>query len=408
MSRSGRAAVVALVRTAFGELRSNADLQVLFLAYGGIWFVTDLYTQLVPLLFQHLGIAASVLGLAWSAVAAVEILFSPVTGVVADEYDRMTVGAVACLLLAGLFGLFAVVEQVAGIVTLMVLIGALRLLLGNTATAAVSENLPDAIDGMGWGLRDACLYAGGALGLAGGGLFVARTERPAGAFLLVVPVLLSLAGLFGSRGTFARPARRSLPDPEVLSPASVRERFREISNWVALRRLLLAKLLAGLGIGGTMFLLPVFAVDLGVGSGTYLLLFAASNLAGVAVSLVGGVLSNVLDTKRLYVGNFAIEAAMLLTFAATTTTWVFVVGLGLFAAQTVFEPAVMAFFFEQFADEEAARAWSVSGLVSKSASLVAPVLGGVAYTVSPRLTFAAGGVLTALAAVAGATVPRGS
>jgi len=398
---------MSYIRNASIELRTNPELQVLFLAFAGIWFVNDLYRQVIPLLFKQMGISPAVLGLAWSTVAVTEVVFSPITGVIADKYDRMGIGSIACFALTILFSLFYVAQQLTVIVVLMIGVGAGQLLLGNTATATVSEELPDQISGIGWGLRDAFIYLGSGFGLATGGILIASTDSTRIAFLAFCPIMLLLGILFARRGTFIFDLSFSIKDVHFVSLSNISANIREVSDQPILRKFLLVQALVSLGMGGTMFLLPVFAVDIGLGQSRYLIIFAVSNLVGIVMSLIGGLASNVIPKKHLYVTNFIVEAAMLLMFAITTNIFFFGVAMSLFVIQTIFEPAVVGFFFDQFDDEEAARAWSIDGVVSKSASIIAPALGGVIYAIDPRITFATGGLLTGIAALVGATIPRG-
>jgi MFS family permease len=153
--------------------------------------------------------------------------------------------------------------------------------------------------------------------------------------------------------------------------------------------------------------------------------FAAYGVAAAPVSLYGGGLADRRSRKRLYVANYAAEAAMLAGFAlaagvpgvvaASPTAadplarWfgpaLFAVGLALYVAQTAFEPAVLAYFFDRFDDDVVGRAWSVEGVVAKAAGVVAPVAGGALYAVTPRLPFVVGAALLAGAAGVAVTLP---
>lgn len=403
MTRTADESIPVRIRDATVRMVGDPDLRVLYVAFAGIWFANDLYAQLVPLLFAELRIPSTVLGVAWSAVAVVEVAFSPLTGVVADEYDRMSVGAITCFVLTALYAAFLLVGTVAAVVGLMLLVGAVRLLFGNTVTAAISETLSDEIAGIGWGLRDGFIYLGSALGLATGGAIVALTGDVQTVFVALAPVTFLVGVFLWVRGTLTLPDV-SLADFRSVSVPSVLEPVREISDWGVLRKFLVVKVFVGFGVGGTMFLLPVFAVDVGIGASGFLAIFAASHLVGIVMSVLGGVVANVFSRKYLYVANFAVEGAMLLAFAATSNVLFFGIGMSLFVVQTLFEPAVVSFFFEQFDDEEAGRAWSVDGFVSKGVVIVAPAVGGAVYAVDPHLTFAAGGVLTLLAAAVATTI----
>lgn len=382
----------------------DSDLQVLYIAFAGIWFANDLYAQLVPLLFTQLNIPSTILGISWSVVAIIQVTFSPLTGIIADEYDRMSVGAIACFGLAVLYTLFFVADSAIVIIIIMAFVGAFRLLVGNTATATISEALPDQISGIGWGLRDAFIYFGSAVGLATGGVLVGFYDDIRFAFLALIPSMIFVGALFAVRGSMTPSFTISISDIQFNLVSDIVDPIREISNWGILRKFIVVKIFVGFGMGGTMFLLPVFAVDIGINASDFLVIFAASHFIGILMSLIGGIAANIVSRKSLYVANFVVEAIMLLTFAITTNILFFGIAMSLFIIQTIFEPAVIGFFFDQFDEEEAGRAWSVDGLVSKGVSIIAPAVGGAVYAANPRLAFAGGGILTALAAIVAATI----
>ncbi|MFB6068984.1 MAG: MFS transporter [Halobacterium sp.] len=143
----------------------------------------------------------------------------------------------------------------------------------------------------------------------------------------------------------------------------------------------------------------MYAVDLGVDASAFLVVFGAAHLVAVPFTLAGGVLTDRLPRKPLYVGNYAIEVAMLAAFALAEGAVLFFAGVALFVLQTTFEPAVLAYFFDQFGDDEAGRAWGIDGTVARGVGVLAPALGAALYGVEPRFAFGAGAV-----AMAGATL----
>lgn len=398
--------VLRSVKGSAAELVSNQDIRVLFLVFSGIWFVNDLYRQIVPLLFNQFGYSTVILGVALSMVAVIEVIISPITGVIADTFDRLAVGGIASLGLAVLFTAFALSDSLQVFIVLMAGVGGFHTLLNNTATAAISESFSDNTKGIGWGIRDASIYLGGAAGLAVGGGVVAWVTDVRVAFLPCILLLLGMSALSFRRSLISLSGGRIASELSSLSRLKILDPFREFSDWNILYRFLVVKVLSGLGMGGTMFLLPVFATDIGIGASNYLFLLATSSLLGVGMSLLGGIALQFVHSKHLYVLNFAVEAAMLFGFAITTNAVFFVVGIGLFAVQTAFEPAVITFFFDKFDDDEGGRAWSIDGMVSKGVGIAAPVVGGAIYSIDPQTTFALGGVLTMLAAIVAVTIPE--
>jgi predicted MFS family arabinose efflux permease len=162
---------------------------------------------------------------------------------------------------------------------------------------------------------------------------------------------------------------------------------------------------SALGMGMCFYLVPVYAVDLGIGAGAFLLMFGGSHLFAIPFTVAGGVLTDRWNRKALFVGNYAIEVAMLAAFALAGGKPLFVVGIALFVLQTTFEPAVLAYFFDQFEESEAGTAWGLDGTVTRGIGIVAPPIGAAVYGVQPRSAFVAGTVFMTLSTVVALTLP---
>jgi len=246
---------------------------------------------------------------------------------------------------------------------------------------------------------------------------VAATSNVGAAFVPLFVVALAAAAVLWRRRDGAVPAGAVLASArEALTDAAPLSAFRAVSDWSVLARLCAVEALAVLGAGMSLFLLPAYAVVVGVPVGAVLFLFAAYNLLAAPVSLYGGGLADRRSRKSLYVANYAAEAAMLFGFAlaagvpvpgvgAAVGIPLFGAGLALYVVQTAFEPAVLAYFFDQFEEGEAGRAWSVEGVVAKAAGVVAPAAGGALYNVAPRLPFLVGGLLMGGATLVAVTLP---
>ncbi|PSQ16314.1 hypothetical protein BRD00_11545 [Halobacteriales archaeon QS_8_69_26] len=448
------------LRVAVRGILGDPDLRTLYAVYLLLFVVAELYRQALPLYFRALGIPIAVLGLGKSVATALEVLASPAFGVAADEYDRFAMAAVAGLVLAGAFALLGVAATPAALVALMALIAVTRLALNNAATPAVDEALDGEFAGIGWGIRDVSIYGGAALGLALGGVVSSVLPSVRFAFFALVPVLLLTTALLwrnrdgvdregsgdgetggagddapeGSESGAAEGSDDGTPggsgsneaegpgdgeadDREGSSPGGDRsplDRVRsglrpsvpDLPNPPVLARFLAITLLSNGGMGMTVFLLPVLAVDLGIGAGEFLFLFSGSFAVSAPLSVLGGVAADRFDRKYLYVGNFLAETLMLAAFAVASSVPLFVVGTALYVVQTTFEPAVATFFFDSFDEDVAGTAWGITGTASKAAGVAAPVGGAVLYELDPAFAFAAGAVLLAGATLVALTLPR--
>lgn len=402
------------LEAAWGRLYRDSEFRVLFVVFALHMAVAEAYGQALPLLFGALGLSAALLGVALSLASAVEVVLSPLAGVVSDAADRLTVTTFAVGLLGIVLGSFLVVSSAAGAVALVVLYAVGNRFFNTSAMAAVNETLEDGFEGFGWGVRDVGLYLGGAVGVGAGGVVVATF----GDVRFVFGVLVVVVGLLGAvlwrasdPGGTDRESDRGLRTAlarwrTAVTATGVVESFRAVSEPWTLARLLVVDGLVGLGVGMSLFLLPLYAAELGIGAGRYLLLFSGSLLLAAPLSLVGGVLADAVEQKWLYVGNATVEAAMLFAFALTGSARFFLVGLALYVIQTAFEPAVVAYIFGLFDDDEGGRVWSLDGMVSKAIGAVAPAVGGFLFGVEPRLVFLAGGVLTLAGALVATTMPR--
>lgn len=389
------------IRDGFRAALADRERAGLLAAYLLLFVVTDAYGQLLPLYYEAAGVSVAALGVAKSVGNGVEAAASGPVGVLADRGDRAAIAVVAGGLLAVTLVGFPFAASALTLGALVVGFAAARLVFNTAATPLLSASFESGAEGVGWAVRDTAIYLGGALGVAGTGVAVARLGYDA-AFLALVPALVALVAVLVAthrpdfRGEFAL----SLPSwPRPV--AAVRELSRP---WV-LARFLAVKLFAGLGMGSCFYLLPVYAVRLGVDAGTFLLAFGAAKAVSVAFTLAGGLATDRVSRKWLYVGNFAVETLMLAVLALADAPALLFVGVGLYVLQTTFEPAVLAFFFDQFDDEEGGRAWGISGTVARGTGIVAPAVGGAVYAARPSLAFGLGAVAMLAATAAAVTLP---
>ncbi|MEF8773778.1 MAG: MFS transporter [Halobacteriales archaeon] len=396
---------LSAVREEFLAVARDRERAGLLAAYALLFVVTDAYAQVLPLHYRAVGVSIAALGVAKSVANAVEAAASTPVGILADEGDRAAVAVATGGVMAVVLAAFPFAASAVTLGALVVAYAAARLAFGVAATPLLSESFADGSEGVGWAVRDVGIYAGGAVGTAGAGVVVARVAGVAPVFLALVPAALALVAVLAythrptwDLGVSRRDLLAGWPPNPVAS-------IRAISRPRVLARFLAVKLLGGLGWGLSMFLLPVYAVDLGVAASAFLLAFGAAHVASIPFTLVGGMLTDRLDRKRLFVGNYAIKVAMLGTFALAGGAPLFAVGLSLFVVQTTFEPAVLAYFFDQFDDDESGRAWGVTGTVARGVGVVAPAAGAAIYEVEPGLTFGAGAAAMAGATLVALTLP---
>lgn len=388
--------------------------RTLLVAFGTLFFVTELYAAAVPLLFDAVGLSAALYGVARAAANGVEMFSSPVLGTLADEYGRVRVAAVAAVGTALALVGVGFARSFPILVGLIVVVAVGRLAVNNAVTPALSAVFDDGDAGTGWGLRDVVLYGGSALGLAvGGGLTAGGGVRAV--FPALAAVSFGLAVVLWRRvGGDAVADAGSEQNDDSGDGDGVLSSVRSLSRPGVFARIAVVDFLVGVGTAALAFL-PLLAVTVGRSTTEFLALYGGAHLLAAPLSVVGGVLADRYSRKLLYVGNFAVEAAMLAAFAATalgegpagTTveTVLFLFGLALFVAQTTFEPGVLAYFFDVFPEEEGGRVWGLKGSVSKTAGLVGPVVLGWLYTLDPQLPFLVGAVLTAGGVVVAATLP---
>jgi MFS family permease len=404
-------------RGAVARVFRDGDLRAYYLAFAALALVWEVYGRALPLLFEQVGLSLALLGFGRAGGSVLALVAEPVSGLLADRVDRAAMAAAAGVVLGALLGLLGLARSAPALVALVALAPPARQFVTNAVTPAVDAAAADGGEGLAWGIRDVGLYGGSALGAAVAGAALAATDDVGTAFLPLFAVLLVVSVVLWRRRDIDHAAGDVLAMVrEALEGVDPLGAFRDVSEWSVLARFCAVELFAVLGAGTSLFLLPAYAVEVGVPVDAVLFVFAAYNLLAAPVSLYGGVLADRHSRKWLYVGNYAIEAVMLGGFAlaagvpvpgldAAAGVPLFGVGLALYVAQTAFEPAVLAYFFDQFDDEEAGRAWSVEGTVAKAAGVVAPAAGGVLYSVAPRLPFLVGGASMAVAALVAMTLP---
>ena len=382
--------------------RRRSGLVVCFLL---LYLVASTYQQVVPLYYKELGVSIVALGLAKSGGNVVEAVASTPAGVLADRIDRAAIIVVAGLALAVALLVFPLATSALALGLLVVAFAAARLVFNVAAQPLLDDSFTEGSEGVGWATRDVAIYAGGAIGLVGAGLVTDYLTSVRPVFLALIPAIVLMVAIlvYTHRPSLTVDISRSDLVPDW--PSRPLAPFRELSHPRVLLRFLVVDAFSALGMGMCFYLVPVYAVDLGIGAGAFLLVFGGSHLFAIPFTVAGGVLTDCWNRKALFVGNYAIEVAMLAAFALAGGRPLFVVGIALFVLQTTFEPAVLAYFFDQFDESEAATAWGLDGTVTRGIGILAPPIGAAVYGLEPRFAFGAGAVFMTLSTVVALTLP---
>lgn len=391
----------------------DRELSALLVTVALLGVATEAYHRALPLFVRSVGIPVVVLGLAESLAAGAQAVASTPLGLLADRVDRATLAGLGGLALAVLLGLFGFVgtSSALALIVVVVLIAVVRLAASNSLTPLVEATLGER-SGLGWGFYGAAVYLGGAIGLAIASVVIGETLAwdIQSVFLAVVPALcLGIAVLW-----WVHPPAISIEDirpvPSTGDSSPLRPdllgAFQRVSRPRALLGLCLADALVTTGTAGSLFLLPLLAVDLGVAAETFLLGFGASLLVGAVLSLIGGVLADRVHSKRIYVANFLAEVAMLSAFALAGGAPLFAIGVGLYTIQTAFESGYIDYLFSLFEEDETGRVWGLNGTVNKAAATLGPAGGGVLYSMDPHAPFAGGAILVGLGTIVATGMPR--
>ncbi|MFB6111266.1 MAG: MFS transporter [Halobacteriaceae archaeon] len=385
-------------------------LAALLVAYALLSVATEAYSRALPLLVRAVGVPVAALGLAESLAAGAEAVVSTPLGVLADRVDRPTVAGLAGLGLAALLTVLGTVGLTSslGLVAIVVAIAVVRLAFSNSVTPLVESTLGDQ-SGTGWGFYGAAVYLGGAVGLGLASVVIGPTlTLPVRfVFLAVVPALVAaVVALWWE----CPPVRPTVGAPDWTEWAGVPRldplgAIRQISRPRALVGICAADAVVTVATSGSLFLLPLLAVDIGLRADIFLLGLGSSFLAGAALSLIGGWLADRVHSKVVYVTNFVAETAMLAAFALADGAMLFAIGIGLYTVQTAFESGYIDYFFSLFTDDEAGRVWGINGTVNKVAGAIGPAGGGILYGLDPHLPFAVGAALLATGTAIAWTLP---
>lgn len=381
----------------------------LFLGYLLVFVVTDAVAQLLPLYYAALGVPVAALGAAKSVGNALEAVAAGPTGALADRVDRAAIAVVAGAALAVVLAGLPLADSAVTVGALVVGFGLARLVFTTATTPLLSASFEDGSEGVGWAVRDVGLYLGGGLGIVGAGVATRLLGGVGPAFLVLVPAVGLLVAVL------VRTHRPSLPRPSGatlgrllaggLERPTPLATLRSLSRPWLLARFLALKLFANLATGVSLYLLPVYALDRGVGAELFLLVYGGLQVVSIPFTVAGGLLTDRTSRRALHAGNYAVETVMIAVLAVADGPLLLWAGLGVYVLQTTFEPAVLAYFFDRFAEEEAGTAWGVAGTVARGAGVLAPALGGVLYGVAPRLPFLVGAAAMVPAVLVALTLP---
>lgn len=394
------------LRDEFAAAVADRQRAGLIVAYLLLYVVVDGYAQVIPLYYRSVGVSIAAFGLAKSAGNAVEAVASTPAGVLADTADRAAVAVVTGGVLAAVLVAFPAATTALTLGALVVVFAVARIVFEVVATPLLSESLADGSEGVGWAVRDVAVAAGGAVGIGGAGVLVARLGGVSGVFLALAPAAVALVAIVA---VSHRPSFRfegSLGALVAGWPPNPLASFRTISRPWVLARFLGIQFFAALGMGLCFYLLPVYAVDLGISPSDFLLAFGAAKVLSIPFTLAGGVLTDLVTRKWLYVANFALDVLMLSALALAGGAPLFLVGLGFFVLSTTGKPALLAYFFDQFDEDESGRAWGIEGSVIRGVGIVAPAAGAALYGIDPSLAFGAGAVSLFCATLVALTLPR--
>ena len=311
-------------------------------------------------------------GLALGVASITSVIFSTVSGRIADRRGRRPVflvgGAVMVVCYLGL----ALTPGMAGVIAIRLVAGAAEATFVVASYTVVVDTAPEERRGEAMSLITLASYLGLTVGpvaadlVLGGSRFALVWLVAAG---LVVTALISVAGVRETRPqTETAPSGAWLPPRAALLPG-------------------LLVLIAMTGFGGFGAFAALYARELGIGRPGFV--FALFGIVIVVVRAIGRKLPDALGPRRMLAFSFVSLAIGLATIGAWHSPAGLLVGTVVFATgqALAYPSAVLLAMNASGAEERAAVVGSVGAFVDVALGLGAIVLGGVASVSGYRGSF---------------------
>ncbi len=360
-----------------------AALSVLTALWSG---TDDIVWRTLPFGLAALGIPIGVLGALQSVNIGADLLTELPAGAYVDHRGRKRaiVGGLAALGFS--VALLALAGGLAMLVIAVFLIGVTEAVFLRGSSVRFFEAATPSSRGRGiaWSAIAAALGSFVALLLAGAFfdvgtqvLYLALAAVAVGGALASIPFLNDIV------------VKRDASVQGPLAPRfggvlrRLRDEFGQIRDHRFLEYSVLVQLFLSLSFGSSYVFIPALGILLGLGSAEILLLYAVMRLASAVLSYAGGWLSDRYRRGWFFVGRPVSAFGLAAILALAVSPAVFAIGVLAIAATSFTSPGSSAYFMGRFEETERGKAGGVNNFFTSAVGVVAPLLGGLIWTVSP-------------------------
>lgn len=350
------------------------------------FFVDDLLMKAFPLYIKHLGISSSWWGYILSGGSLIGFFLIPPIGALADKHGRKPILFLS-LSLAGLTLVGIMVSPYALIIVgLMALIPITRSINNITVNPLLAHTESQEERGFVFGVRDVFLHSGAALGTFAGGWFLAASYSGS-SFRHIFLIALLFLFFTGLIVYFFDEKTQNTTGDEFKE--GLLASFKEINDKKSLLILSLLQVFRGFYPPLIAFI-PILGAEIGLKSSHIMYVIASSTGVTALLSLVGGKLSDLLNRKKMYLTDIFFDILILFALIFARNIYVFGLGLGLIAINSIFYANINAYIYDLFEDGQASRAVSVLSSTAKLTGVFAPAIIGFLWGIDRKIALGLG------------------
>lgn len=308
------------------------------------FFVDDLLIKAFPLYIKHLGISSSWWGYILSGASLIGFFIIPPIGAIADKHGRKPI--LYCSLSLAILAVIGILTSPYAFfaVGLMALIPVTRSINNISVNPLLAHTESREERGFVFGIRDVFLHSGAALGTFAGGWFLAASYAGSSFRHIYLTALLFL--FFTGFIVYFIDRKTQSPTSDEFKEGLL-ESFKEINDKRSLFTLSLLQVFRGFYPPLIAFI-PILGAEIGLKSSHIMYVIASSTGVTALLSLVGGKLSDLLNRKKMYMTDIFFDLLILFVLIFAQNIYVFSLGLGLMAINSIFYANINAYIYDLF------------------------------------------------------------
>lgn len=344
------------------------DIYKLFTLYFLYFFIVDALEITIPLYFEEIGIAATIMGLIFSLANGIR--FTSSIFMIFKKYNYRIILFFIFFLLGFAALIFSLSQHYLLLTVFSILVFSTRSLFNINLNPVLLYSVSYDERGKLMGTRDIFLYSGSALGLFFCGYIVQTSFLGVFILLFVLAILSIFIICFIKKDEINEDTKSHITSEKV--------NYKLIfKNKTILKFCLLGFL--GSFISGNLFLVPLLGNSIGVTYEHIFYTFTGSTIIAAILSYSGGIITDKFNKKVLLVVNMIFDLVMYVFLFLADSTVLFIICLGLMSIQYIFAPVFSVFFSEFFNKEEGEIAWKILVPFMLLAEMISPILWGIIW-----------------------------